>query len=91
MVIIYHGQVGAGSGFVEISEIYLRIGEIDEAIKVVNQSLEYGLPFARYLAGPRDILKSLVESEQFKKIAYRGFDTRNTSGLIRKCSVVNHI
>lgn len=44
-------------------------GKPDEAIKVVNESLEMGLPFTRYLAGPRDILKRLTESDQFKSIA----------------------
>ena len=44
-------------------------GKLDEAIEVVNKSLEYGLPFTRHLAGPRNILKPLTESDQFKSIA----------------------
>ena len=42
--------------------------KITEAIKIVNESTRKGLPFERYLAGPRDILKPLVDSKEFKKI-----------------------
>lgn len=41
--------------------------KISEAIKIVNESVEKGLPLERYFAGPKDILKPLVDSEEFKK------------------------
>jgi alkaline phosphatase D len=40
-------------------------GRMDEAVGVVEQSVGAGLPVARYLAGPRDILRPLTESEAF--------------------------
>ena len=43
--------------------------KIDEAMKIVKESVEKGLPFGRYLAGPKYILKPLVESEQFSEYA----------------------
>lgn len=42
---------------------------MNEAMEMVKQSVEYGLPFGRYLAGPREILKPLTESELFKDYA----------------------
>jgi len=47
---------------------------IDEAMQKVKQSVELGLPFGRYLAGPREILKPLSESDLFKEYALN-FDT----------------
>ncbi|MFC2084362.1 alkaline phosphatase D family protein [Bacteroidota bacterium] len=40
--------------------------KFDEAIKTVQLSVEKGLPFSRYLAGPRDLLKQLTESKEFR-------------------------
>jgi len=48
---------------------YAHQNKMSEAIKIVNESVEKGLPFERYLAGPKDILKPLVDSEKFKKFA----------------------
>jgi alkaline phosphatase D len=42
---------------------------MDEAMERVKQSVEHGLPFGRYLAGPRDILRPLTESPLFKEYA----------------------
>ena len=43
--------------------------KMDEAVKTVKTAVEMGLPLGRFLAGPRDVLKPLVESEGFKKFA----------------------
>ena len=43
--------------------------KMDEAVKTVKTAVERGLPLGRFLAGPRDILKPLVESDSFKKYA----------------------
>ena len=43
--------------------------KIDQAIKIVRESVEKGLPFGRYLVGPRDILKPLVQSKEFSEYA----------------------
>lgn len=44
-------------------------GEIDLALKYVERALESGLPFGRFLAGPRDLLEPLKESAGFKELA----------------------
>ncbi len=43
--------------------------DIEQSMQVVKESVEKGLPFIRYLVGPRDILKPLTESVEFKKYA----------------------
>ena len=43
--------------------------KIDEAVKEMEHSIEMGLPFGRYLAGPRDILRPLTNSKGFKEYA----------------------
>jgi len=50
-----------------IAQAYL--GNDEMAIKTVKKSMDAGLPFSRYLAGPRDILKPLTDLNDFKKIA----------------------
>jgi alkaline phosphatase D len=48
---------------------YAHMGQSEVAIQTVQKSLDSGLPFARYLAGPRQILKPLTDLEKFKRIA----------------------
>ncbi|MCX6168474.1 MAG: alkaline phosphatase D family protein [Ignavibacteriales bacterium] len=43
--------------------------KIDEAVQTVKKAVDMGLPLGRFFAGPRDLLKPLVESEAFKKYA----------------------
>ena len=43
--------------------------KIDEAVKTVKTAVDMGLPLGRFLAGPRDLLKPLVESKGFKDYA----------------------
>lgn len=43
--------------------------KIEEAVKTVKTAVDMGLPFERFLAGPRDLLKPLVESAAFKEYA----------------------
>ncbi|MFC1784456.1 alkaline phosphatase D family protein [Candidatus Neomarinimicrobiota bacterium] len=42
--------------------------KIDEAIHIVRESVDKGLPLERYLVGPKEILKPLVNSIEFQKI-----------------------
>ena len=44
----------------------LRQGNVADAIGHARTSLEKGLPFDRLIAGPRDVLASLYETEEFK-------------------------
>lgn len=45
------------------------LNKIDEAIDTLNIALKKGLPFDRFLAGPRDVLEPLISSKQFKDLA----------------------
>ncbi|MFO8001034.1 MAG: alkaline phosphatase D family protein, partial [Marinilabilia sp.] len=42
-------------------------GDIKKAMDYVDKSLELGISFSRYLAGPRDLLRPLVKSEPFQQ------------------------
>jgi alkaline phosphatase D len=46
---------------------YTRKGKINKAMDYVRASIQNGLPFSRYLAGPRELLKPLTSSTRFKK------------------------
>ena len=45
---------------------YAQKQEIEKAVIYVQKAVDEGLPFARFLAGPRDLLKPLTSSPQFK-------------------------
>jgi len=46
-----------------------RKGEINKAVTYVQKAVDEGLPFSRFLAGPRDLLKPLTDSPEFKVLA----------------------
>jgi len=48
---------------------YAQKQEIDKAIRYVQKAVNEGLPFARFLAGPRGLLKPLTSSPEFKVLA----------------------
>ena len=48
---------------------YSQKQDIDKALDHVKQALEAGIPFGRFLAGPRDLLKPLTDSAKFKVLA----------------------
>ena len=48
-----------------------QLGELELALEAARLAEEAGLPFERFLAGPRDLLKPLTESEPFRKEASR--------------------
>ena len=43
-------------------------GLIDSATYYMQKALHYGLPLSRYLAGPRDLLQPLYDSEKFQAL-----------------------
>jgi len=47
---------------------YTQKQDIGKAISYVKQAVNAGLPFGRFLAGPRDLLKSLNECDEFKEL-----------------------
>ena len=46
-----------------------KLDKINEAMDTLKAAVKKGLPFERFLAGPRDILKHLSQSEPFKVYA----------------------
>ena len=48
---------------------YAQKKDIGKAIAYVKQAVDAGLPFSRFLAGPRDLLKPLTDSVEFKALA----------------------
>ena len=52
-----------------LAAAHARNGELEEAMAYVRRAVEAGLPFGRFLAGPRDLLKPLTESDPFKAFA----------------------
>ena len=49
--------------------VYAQEREIDNAMEFVKQALEAGLPFGRFLAGPRNLLKPLIASTEFQELS----------------------
>ena len=48
-----------------------QLGQLDEALEAALLAEEAGLPFPRFLAGPRDLLKPLYDFEPFRREAER--------------------
>lgn len=48
-----------------------QVGQLDRALKAARLAEEAGLPFERFLAGPRDLLKPLTAYEPFRQEALR--------------------
>jgi len=48
---------------------YAQKQDIDRAMQYVKQAVDAGLPFARFLAGPRDLLKPLTDTAEFKELS----------------------
>ena len=46
-----------------------QLGRLDSAFQTLKIAIEKGLPFERFSAGPRDLLKPLTDTPEFKKLA----------------------
>ena len=55
-----------------------QMNDISGAMKTMKLAVNLGLPFSRFLAGPRDLLKPLTATDDFKKYSAE----HNTSELI---------
>ncbi|MBN2592713.1 MAG: alkaline phosphatase D family protein [Sedimentisphaerales bacterium] len=52
-----------------LAVVYAQKQEIGRAVAYVQKAVDEGLPFARFLAGPRDLLRPLTGSTDFKVLA----------------------
>jgi len=50
---------------------YTQKNNITTAMAYVEKAIDEGLPFSRFLAGPRDLLKPLADSAEFKELAQK--------------------
>jgi alkaline phosphatase D len=48
---------------------YAQKKDINQAVAYARQAIDAGLPFGRFLAGPRDLLTPLTDSAEFKQLA----------------------
>jgi len=48
---------------------YANLKQIDKAAEAMARAVEVGVPFERFIAGPRDLLAPLTSSDAFKKYA----------------------
>jgi len=51
-----------------LSIIYAQKEKLDSALFYMNSALKHGLPFTRYLAGPRTLLTNLYATNEFKEL-----------------------
>ncbi len=48
---------------------YSRMNQPDKAMEAMQKALHLGLPFERFLAGPRDLMATLYDHPPFKQLA----------------------
>ncbi len=48
---------------------YTQKGQIEKAMQYVKQAVDNGLPFGRFLTGPRDLLQPLYDHPEFQEFA----------------------
>jgi alkaline phosphatase D len=60
------------------------IGDQSEALNSMRKAIEGGLPFGRYLVGPRKLIKPLAETSQFKEYAFK-YDSQLLHGPMIGC------
>ena len=48
---------------------WCQLNDTEKALSAMNRAVEAGLPFARFLAGPRELLKPLTQTPEFHRLA----------------------
>lgn len=51
-----------------LSVAYTQLNNLDNAVESMNIALQNGLPFDRFVAGPRDLMADLYETDAFKDL-----------------------
>ncbi len=57
---------------------YTQLAQLDRAIETAKHAVEEGMPIERFFAGPRHLLKQLIDSEEFEQFA----DSQDASPLL---------
>jgi alkaline phosphatase D len=65
-----------------------QLDNIQDALQSMEKALSKGLPFERYLAGPRDLLTPLTQTKEFKETAAR-YDISLIHGPLLGCVTEN--
>ncbi|MHC4740927.1 MAG: alkaline phosphatase D family protein [Planctomycetota bacterium] len=60
---------GDGESLYGLTVAYAQKRDIGKAIDYLEEALEAGVPFNRFIAGPRDLLEPLTKSDEFKALA----------------------
>lgn len=68
--------------YFNLSVAFARDNVIDSALYYMRKALDNGLPFTRYLAGPKDLLAPMYETEYFKNLK-KGKDIRLIHGPMK--------
>jgi len=58
--------------------------DVDKAIAYIKQAVDAGLPFGRFLVGPRNLLTPLTDSTEFKELAKK-YDVQLLHGPMLGC------
>ena len=48
---------------------YTQMGEMSDAVQAMRDALDKGLPFDRFIAGPRNLLKPLYQTDEFEALS----------------------
>jgi len=54
--------------YFNLTAAFTQLNRLDSAIKYMNVALENGLPFTRFLAGPRELFQPLYSTKEFQKL-----------------------
>jgi len=69
----FEDYLGEHSGDLEslygLAVAYTQKQDLDKAMVYVKEAVDGGLPFGRFIAGPRDLLHPLTESKEFQELS----------------------
>ncbi len=62
-------QPGDAESLFVLTVALTQMGQLEPAMETVTRALDAGLPFGRFLAGPRDLLAPLTDTPAFRELA----------------------
>lgn len=76
--------------YFNLSIAYAQKNMIDSSLQYIRLALNYGLPFGRFLAGPRDLLEPVYQTEYFKELIRKN-DLKILHGPMTGAVTVNSV